>query len=62
MHLGGDEIVEALLLGPADNGLRTSPTPEEEAVLLGDKQEPQGASTFPCEHPEETPEPEEPVE
>ena len=62
MHLEGDEIVEALLLGPTDDGPRTSPTLAEEAVLLGDEPEPQEATTFPCEHLEETPKPEEPVE
>ena len=51
MHLDGDEIVEALLLGPADNGPRMSPTAEEEAVLLGNEPEPLGAqeaTTCPC--------------
>ena len=63
--LDGDEIVKALLLGPAGDGPRTSPTLEEEAVLLEDEPEPQEAkeaTTFSCEHPEETPKPEEPVE
>ena len=49
MHLEGDEIVEASLLGPPDNGPRISPTLEEEAVLLGDDPEPQEvqeATTF----------------
>ena len=35
MHLEGDEIMEALLLGPADDRPGMSPTLEEEAVLLG---------------------------
>ena len=64
MHLDEDEIVEALLLGPTDNEPITSPTPEEEAVLLGDELEPleaQEATSFPCEHPE-APEPEESAE
>ena len=37
MHLDGDETLEALLLGPTNDGPRTSLTPEEEAVLLGDE-------------------------
>ena len=64
MHLKGDEIVETLLLRPNDNGTRMSPTPEEEAVLLGGEPEPQEAkeaTTFPCEHLQETPKPKEPV-
>ena len=35
MCLNGDEIVEAVLLEPMDNETGTSPTPEEEAALLG---------------------------
>ena len=53
IHLDGDEIVEALLLGPTDNGPGMFPTTEEEAVLLGDvleHQEAQKATTYPCEH------------
>ena len=60
MHLEGDEMVEALLLGSTNNGPRMSPTPEEEAVLLGDELEPQEAqegTIFPLEHPGETPNP-----
>ena len=34
--LNGNEIVEALLLRPIEGECRTSPTPEEEATLLGD--------------------------
>ena len=52
--LDGDEIVEASLLGPADNGPRIPPTLTEEAVPLGDEPEPQEvqeATTCPCEHP-----------
>ena len=33
--LNGDKIVEASLLRPVDGECRTSPTPEEEATLLG---------------------------
>ena len=64
MHLDRDEIVEALLLGPADNGPRMSPKPEEEALLLGDEPEPQEgqeATTFHYEQPE-IPKPKEPAE
>ena len=53
MCLDGDEIVEASLLGPADGVPKTSPTPEEEAVHLGDELEPQEAeeaTICPCEH------------
>ena len=63
-HLEGDEIVEASLLRPADDGSRISPTLAEEAVLLGDKQglqEAQKATALPCKYPEETPKPEKPV-
>ena len=60
--LEGDEIVQALLLGPTDDGPRMSPILEEEAVLLGGEPEPQEATVLPCEHPEETPKPEEHVE
>ena len=63
MHLDGDEIVEASLLGPTVNGLGMSPTPEE-AVLLGNEMEPleaQEATMCPCECPG-APEPEEPAE
>ena len=34
--LDGDEIVEASLLSPIGGEHRTSPTPQEEAALLGD--------------------------
>ena len=54
MCLDGDGIMGALLLGPTDDGPRTSPTPEEQAVLLGDELEPleaQEATTYPSEHP-----------
>ena len=61
IHLEGDEILEASLLGPTDDGPRLSLTLGEEAVLLGDEPEPEEATTFPCECPE-TPEPEEPAE
>ena len=57
IHLDGDEIVETLLLGPTDNAPGTSPTPEEEAVLLGDEPE--------CLEAQEAtmcPKPEEPAE
>ena len=43
MWLNGDEIVEASLLWPADNRPRVLLTLEEEAVLLGDRPEPQEA-------------------
>ena len=36
LALKGDEIVEASLLQPVEGECRTSPTPEEEATLLGD--------------------------
>ena len=39
MCLSEDEIVEASLLGPAGNEHRTSPTPEEEATLMGEEPE-----------------------
>ena len=39
MWLDGDEIVEASLPKPADNGPGVCPTSEEEAVLLGDEPE-----------------------
>ena len=64
MCLEGDEIVEASLLGPTDDESRMCPTPEEEALLLGDEPEPQEAkqaTMFPCEHPGETPKSKEPV-
>ena len=64
MHLEGDKIVEDSLLGPADDGPRMSPTLAEEAVLLGDKPEPQDAqeaAVLPWEHPQETPEPKDTV-
>ena len=61
MHLEGDEIVEALLLGPTDDRPRTSPTLEEEAVPPGNEPEPQEAIQFPCKH-SEIPKPKEPAE
>ena len=62
MHLEGDKILETLLIGSMDNRPGMSLTQVEEAVLLGDEPEAQKATTLPCEHPEETPKPEEPVE
>ena len=64
MSLNGDDIVEALLLEPMGNELRTSPTLEEEATLLGEELEPLEApevTAFLQEYPE-TPKPEEPTE
>ena len=52
MHLEGDEIVVAFLLGPEEDGPRMFSTLEEDAVLLWDELEAQQATTFPCEHPE----------
>ena len=43
MQLDGEEIVEVSLLGPDDDRLVMPPTMEEEAVLLGDEQEPKEA-------------------
>ena len=43
MWLDRDEIVEASLLGPFNNGPGLPPTSEEEAVLLGDELEPREA-------------------
>ena len=60
MHLKGDDILEALLLGAAGNEPRTSLTMAEETALLGDDPTPQGAqmiTTHPSNHPEETHEP-----
>ena len=59
-----DDIVEALLLGPGNDGPRMPQTSEEEAVLLGDELEPQEAQKFTTSSPEypETPEPEEQTE
>ena len=54
MWLDSDEIIEASLLGPANNRPITPPTTGEEAVLLGDEPEPQEAlevTTLPPEHP-----------
>ena len=63
MHLEGDEIVEALLLGPMQMmDLECPHHLQEEAAILGDELEPQEATTFPYEHPEEIPKPKEPVE
>ena len=47
MWLDGDEILEASLLGPTDDGSGVPPTLEEEAVLLGDELKPQEATTSP---------------
>ena len=64
MSLNGDDIVKALLLEPTCEELRTSPTPGEEATLLGEELElpevPAAAASL-QEHPE-TPKPEEPTE
>ena len=57
MQLGGDEIVKALLLGPTNDRPIMPTTMEEEAVLLGDEQEPQEAqevNTSSPQHPEAT--------
>ena len=43
MQLDSDVIVEASLMGPADDGPRVPPTLQEEAVLLGDELESQEA-------------------
>ena len=43
MCLKGDEIVEDLLFEPISNKPITSPTPEEEATLLGEEQGPMEA-------------------
>ena len=61
MQLDSDKIVEASLLGPADDRPITPPTTEEEAVLLGDEPEPQKAQEVTMSPPEcpKTPEPEE---
>ena len=40
MRLSGDNIVEASLSEPTDDECGTSPTLEEEAVLLGKEPEP----------------------
>ena len=39
MSLSGDDIVEASLLEPMGDERGTSPTPEEEATLLGEELE-----------------------
>ena len=57
MHLEGDEIVEALLPGPADD----IPNTGERGCTPGEEPEPQVANTFPCEH-QETPKSYEPAE
>ena len=41
MSLNGDDIVEAFLLEPIGQELRTSPILEEEAALLGEELSPQ---------------------
>ena len=43
MSLNGDNIVDASLLEPMGNELRTSPTLEEEATLLREELEPMDA-------------------
>ena len=40
MILRGDDIVEASLLKPAGDECGTFPTPEEEAIFLGEEVEP----------------------
>ena len=40
MSLKGNDIVEATLLRPMNEEQGPSPTPEDEATLLGDKEEP----------------------
>ena len=52
MCLDSGEIIEASILGPADDRPITPPTTEEEAVLLGDKPEPQEALEFTTSPPE----------
>ena len=57
MHLEGDEIVEASLLGPTYDRPRMSPMLAEENVLLGDELGASGGLGgyhIPCEHLEET--------
>ena len=52
MWLDGDEIVDASLLWPTDNGPRVAPMSEEETLLLGNEPEPlkaQEATMFPLE-------------
>ena len=56
----GDDILKASLLKATDNKLGASPTPAEEAALLG--KDPQSQETWettahPADHPEETPKP-----
>ena len=54
MQLDCDEIIEASLLGPANDRPITPPTTEEEVVLLGHGPEPQEALEVtmpPPEHP-----------
>ena len=59
MHLQGDDMLEASLLGAADNKPGMSSILAEEAVLLGDPtpQVTHAATTHPSDCPEETPEP-----
>ena len=60
MCLKGDDILKTSLLGATDNEPGMSPTPAEEATLVGDNPIPQGAqaiTTHPSDYPEETPEP-----
>ena len=62
MQLDGDEIAEASLLRPTDDGPIAPPTSEEEAVLLRDEPESKGGSRGYYISPEcpETPKPKEP--
>ena len=57
MHLKEDDIMEASLLGAADNEPRASHTPAEDAALLGNDPTSQEAqiTTHPSNHSEETP-------
>ena len=52
MQLASDEIVEASLLGPANDKPLMPPTMEEDAVLLGDEPEPQEAWEVTTSSPE----------
>ena len=64
MSLNGDDIVEALLLEPTGDELRTSPPMEEEAALPGEEPElpeaPEAAASL--QECTETPKPKEPTE
>ena len=60
IHLKEDDILDALLLRAADDEPGMSPTPVEEAALLGNAPTPQRAQAItahPSDHPEETPKP-----